>query len=691
MPVITQKEKDAEEIRKCKELLKKARIANKPAKKKPQTREQKIKKETKEINKEYKKIQNKVENIDDIKEKVNTIKDNIAVETKASKNQKVIDNETLQVSEPIRQGEQKPTKYTPEVKKEIVKEVINEMNDIETVVNKTRGLDEEEKETIKNLERKRLLVDVDKNENMPELFKLEVLEMLNIEVEKRNRYLPKMVKNAKVGTYEENSLMLNNLFPDFELEEVFDSKIYVDNKTIYREHNRFIKDILTDYVNSQMLVTNDHQIRLMSVIYKHMNPWLKETGSKLIFYGGNLMRQIHRNINEYFDPESQHVFEEFFGSFVKKSDNDFSLMLGVNALEIGDINDPETAKKYDIYHNKCFTEVAYILENIRNEIMTDLFSHFSFFKYSESYKTVEYDKIKLYLQEGAAKIDSRIKIRNVKIAVRSDQMNLYPDNTRDLLKKNKMNFYKNKESNVIYNSYNNALHFKTPTVAHFSLMRSKVNFKIDGTFVSKEGDSTYEMEHEYGGELIDFGIPYLMDGGAFGPFSSKYKKYGKKDGNTWLRKWLKRKVEVIRVEEYDFSYMLYGNRYQVDLLFFILFFFPGRPWLAPKYAKRVARSILFEFYWLIDQYPVGSDSLKKIKEIFRNMSSEMLQRIVKETEIACDTIETEEDRINYNKWMETLKLYVSKIIIGIDSLIEYFDGKKEITRKELFKLNIVGS
>ena len=73
------------------------------------------------------------------------------------------------------------------------------------------------------------------------------------------------------------------------------------------------------------------------------------------------------------------------------------------------------------------------------------------------------------------------------------------------------------------------------------------------------------------------------------------------------------------------------------------------------------------------------------------MSSEMLQRIVKETEIACDTIETEEDRINYNKWMETLKLYVSKIIIGIDSLIEYFDGKKEITRKELFKLNIVGS
>ena len=81
-------------------------------------------------------------------------------------------------------------------------------------------------------------------------------------------------------------------------------------------------------------------------------------------------------------------------------------------------------------------------------------------------------------------------------------------------------------------------------------------------------------------------------------------------------------------KKYDFSYMLYGNRYQVELLFFILFFFPGRPWLAPKYAKRVARSILFEFYWLIDQYTVGSDSLKKIKDIFRNMSSEMLAILI---------------------------------------------------------------
>jgi len=687
----TKKEtKEQKAIRECKELLKNVR--NKTRKKKPQSREQKIRKEVKQVNKEYKKIQNSINDIDDIKKTVNTIKENINTELEASKDKKVINEETYEVSEPMERGKQQPTKYTSDVKKQIVKNAISEMNEIENIVDKTNKLNEIEKEEIKDLERKKILVDVNNDNDMPEMVKLEVLEPLNKVVMERKRLLPKMVKSKKesIGEYEENPLMFDDTFEGFEISKVFDATIYTDHKILYREHNRFIKDILTEYVNSEMLTTNEHQILLMSVIYKNMNPWLKETGSKLIFYGGNLMRQIHRNINEYFDPESQDIFENFFSSFVKKSDNDFSLMLGTNPLQIGNPNDPETVRKYDEYHNKCFTEVSYILERIRDEIMSDLYSHFSFFKYNSDCRDIEYNKLKLYLQEGATKIDSRIKINNVKVYDRKDQILLYPDNTRDLLKKDKINFYTNNESNVIYNSYNNALHFKTPTVAHFSLMRSKINFKIDGTFVSQDGKKTYDMAHEYGGELIDFGIPYLMDGGSFG-VGSKKQTSNKKDGKDWLKKWLNRKVEVIRNEKYDFEYMLYGNRYQVELLFWILFFVPGRPWLAIKYPKRVARSILFEFYWLLDQYPVGVKSLRKIKETFRNMSSEMLQRIVKETKLACETIETEEDRVNYNEWMKTLELYVSKIIIGIDSLIEYFEGKKHITKQKLFKLNIVGS
>ena len=669
--------KDDEDVRKCKELLK-------SKKKKPETRAQKIKKAANEINTEYKKIQKNLIDLDDIKEVVNAIKEDIEDELSATPSQKVYDELTGEISDPVRSGIHKPDKYTPEVKKSLVKSVIAEMNVSDAQINKSRDFDEFEKEEIKDMQRKSLLVEVNNNKDMPEMVKLEVLEVLNKVVLERNRELPKMIEQSGI-----TDLITLKIFDDFEINKVFNARIYDStiNSDVYKEHNRFIKDILTTFVNAEMLTTNDHQILLMSVVYKNMNPWLKKTGSKLIFYGGNLMRQIHRNINEYFDPDSQEVFEKFFGEFVKKSDNDFSLMLGTNPLQMGDVNDPDIVRKYDDYHNKCFVEVSYILGKIRDEIMSDLYSHFSFFKYSPEYKKTEYTKLKLYLQEAASKLDSRIKIDDVKITNRHDQLLLYPDNAAPLPTKNKINLYKNTENNVIFNSYNNALHFRTPEVGHFSLLRSKINFTIDGTFVSKN-DEVYKLKHDYGGELIDFGIPYLMDDGAFSHHGKKYKE-NKKDGGEWLKKWLNRKVEIIKNEKYDFEYMLYGNRYQVELLFHILFWVPGRPWLAQKYDKRVARSILFEFYYLIDQYPVGLKALKEIKEIFRNMSSEMLQRIVKETDLACDSIETEEDRINYNAWMHTLEVYVSKIIKGIDSLIDYFNGKKKIPKKNLFKLNIV--
>ena len=669
--------KDEEAVRKCKELLKITK------KKKIETREQKTKKAIKEINTEYKKIQKNLIDLDDIKEVVNTIKEDIEEELGASSSQKVYDEETGEITDPVKRGIQQPNKYSSEIKKSLVKSVIMEMDRSDSEINKIKTLDKFEKEEIKNLQRKNLLVEVNKKD-MPEMVKLEVLEKLNKVVLERNRQIPKMIELS--GTTDLKTL---KIFDDFKINKVFDSKIFDStiNSDIYVEHNRFIKDILTTFVNSEMLTTNDHQILLMSVVYKNMNPWLKKTGSKLIFYGGNLMRQIHRNINEYFDPDSQEVFEKFFGDFVKKSDNDFSLMLGTNPLEMGDVNDPDIVRKYDNYHNKCFVEVAYILGKIRDEIMSDLYSHFSFFKYSPEYKKTEYTKLKLYLQEAGSKLDSRIKIDDVKVSNRSDQLLLYPDNTAPLSQKNKTNLYKNTNTNVIYNSYNNALHFRTPEVGHFSLLRSKVSFTIDGTFVSNN-KKTYKMTHHYGGELIDFGIPYLMDDGAFSHHGKKYKE-NKKDGGEWLKKWLNRKVEIIKNEKYDFEYMLYGNRYQVELLFHVLFWVPGRPWMAMKYDKRIARSILFEFYYLIDQYPVGIKALVEIKEIFRNMSSDMLQRIVKETKLACDTIQTDEDRCNYNAWMHTLEVYVSKIIKGIDSLIDYFNGKKKIPKQQLFKLNIV--
>jgi len=699
------------DLKRCRELIKNNR------KPRPKTSEQKLKEKTKEINNDYKKIQNNLQNIDDIKENVNTIKQNIDDEINASSKQVVYDEETGKLIEPIEQGEQKRSKYTSEQKNTLIKKVINDMNKMESIVDKNKSLTDYEKEEKKNLERKKLLVAVNNNKVMPEMVKLEVLDELNKEVLKRHRALPKMFEKSKIKKYKENPLMLTGVFDNFKIVNVFNSSdvqfdedysnprhedadymnplhddadymnTSKDNKYVYVEHNRFIKDILTSFVNDEMLKTNEHQLMLMSVVYENMNPWLKETGSRLIFYGGNLMRQIHKNINEYFDPESQDVFEKCFGSFVKKSDNDFSLMLGTNPLQMGNVNDPKTAKMYDDYHNQCFVEVSYILEKIRDDIMTNLYSHFSFFKYNSDYKNIEYNKLKLYLQEAAAKIDSRIKINDVKLSNRADQLILYPDNTVPLSQKRKINLYKNNESNVIYNSYNNAIHFEAPLVSHFSLLRSKINFSIDGTFVNKK-NKTYKLIHTYGGELIDFGMPYLMNDDRFSHKGSKYKKIGG-DG-TWINKWLDKKVEVIRVrnEKYDFEYTLYGNRYQVELLFYILFFVPGRPWLAVKYDKRIARAILFEFYWLLDQYPVGAKSLKIIKEIFRNMSSDMLQIMVKETKLAYDTLETKEDLENYNAWMNTLKLYVSKIISGIDSLIEFFNGKKKITKQQLFKINI---
>lgn len=667
--------KESLDIKRCKELLKKDR-EKRAKEKKPETTEQKIKKAEKTIIREYKKIQNNVSEIDDIKKVVDSIREEIGLELGASPDQAVYDDETQQLLEPIEQGVITPNKYGAEEEKALVNKAYEEMDKLEEVINELPDLDDFYKYALKNMERKNVLIKINNDEKLPELFKLEVLKKVNDEVLKRE--------------YTENPIMTVQKFKDFtkdfKLDEIFDNDIYTpDREDRYIEHNRFIKDILTSFVNDEMLTTNEHQILLMSVVYKHMNPWLKKRNARLIFYGGNLMRQIHRNINEYFDPESQDIFEKFFGAFVKKSDNDFSLMLGKNPLQMGKGN---VVKQYDDYHNKCFMEVSVILEKIRDELMSDLYSHFSFFKYSEDYKKNEYRKLKLFIQEAAAKIDSRIKIDNVKINNRADQLLLFPDNTVELKLKETIHYYKNSESNVIFNSYNNALHFANPTVAHFTLLRSKINFEIEGTFIKEDGTGTYDMNHQYGGELIDFGMPYLMDDGAHGLLS---KKRDKSEGNDWQTKWLNRKVEVVHNKEPAFDYMLFGNRYQVELLFFILFWVPGRPWLALKYDKRVARSILFEFYWLLDQYPVGVKSLKTIKKIFKNMSSDSLKKIDKETKLARKTIKTDEDRRNYKAWVNTLELYIGKITEGIDSLIDFFSGKKRITRAKLFKLNIVGS
>lgn len=634
----------------------------------------------------YIQIQNKIGNLDKIKENVKNVLEDLDLELNATKGEIVHEDEENADVAPIERGIIKPKEYNTDKILEVAKTKLKIQED--KIDNK--NIDEYDKEELKNTIKRDALVKLSEVPNIPELKMLEMLKEFNDMLIKNSKLMPvsQMSKISKIT----NNVISSGIFKKFKLKKDFEGEPSTKATDIYVEQNRFIKDVLTSFVNDKMLTTNDHQIRLMKVIYENMNPWLEKTGSRLIFYGGNLMRQIHRNINEYFDPESQHIFEEIFGNFVSKSDNDFSLMLGTNPEEFGDMKDKITQERYDLYHNKCYLEVSEILENIRNQINGDLYNHFDFFKYNDKYKQDLYDEIKLILQEKASKIDSRINIRSVKIGLRRDQALLFPDNKTDLINKRITMLFENNvdEKTYIYNSYNNALHFATPKTHHFSLLRSKVNFSIEGDFVSIRTGNKYTNTHQYGGELIDFGIPYLYDDSAFSPFSEKANSYKtSKNDNKWLDRWLNKKVEVREDPTYKFKYMLYGNRYQVELLFFVLFDRTPRPWLAVKYAKRVARSILFEFYWLLDQYPIGLKSLKLIKKKMQTMDSDSLKRIVVETEKAYAICKTEEDFKNYDEWVTTVNKYIEYICKAIDELIKYFSGKKRITKEELFKLNIV--
>ncbi len=118
----------------------------------------------------------------------------------------------------------------------------------------------------------------------------------------------------------ENEIRYDPRISHYKFVESFDiPEIYDDP---FKPH----KDILTSFVNEQLLARNEHQIKLIKLIYKHFGPFTEKYDIKLIFYGGNLMRLINNNIKLYLDPHTDEIIDKIFSNFVKKSDNDFVLM-----------------------------------------------------------------------------------------------------------------------------------------------------------------------------------------------------------------------------------------------------------------------------------------------------------------------------------------------------------------------------
>ena len=477
-----------------------------------------------------------------------------------------------------------------------------------------------------------------------------------------------------------NKIYNDPKFNDYQYAKSYPTAVMAD----YNDELKPFKDVLSDVVNTEFFASNKSQIQLLKTVFHYFKPWLDKHDYKLIFYGGNLMRLISNNIRKYLDPYSDDIIQKIFLKFVKKNDNDFTLMTKTTTR---DNSRDLTLDEYNSDFIRNYNQVLHIVSEIRNELDAKLPKHFEYFRYNDEHKKRIMSR---YLVE-LNKINKNYRFSSLKINAREDQILLFGKDK--VLKDPKISredsdyislFNNKRRKSYLYCSFNNALEFfsKEDIYIKFALHRIKFNFltEVDAVF----DESEYVFELNLGGEVVDVGVPHLM-------LDSRWLRYNPKEINGFVRK----KTHTIHNDEYDFDYTVFGLHYQVELLMTMIYVSLDFPWLDPKYEKRIARIVYYEFFRVLDQHPVSTKSLKKIKKSILNMNTLFFKEIAERNKGYARKIKEEVDdreqsklQKKYDSYISDLDYYINAIGEIIDSIIIYFEGGRSLEVKRVFDLDI---
>jgi hypothetical protein len=388
----------------------------------------------------------------------------------------------------------------------------------------------------------------------------------------------------------------------------------------YVDESRELKAICTDIVVNHFLKTHTSIYNFMKVIVRSYEKaliyYIKQkklpTGSILFLCkGGNILRIISYEFEKNFPAVVVGPLIDYYKSFFKRSDADFSIYINAKGLD---------GQDYETIYNEI-TNIAYLIQFIlRDHFLNNATLHFDYYKLSDADKNATLETVLKQLNSsssatsdsgnslyqgavfkdisyldnnaagqplagyGAVSQDNESKLQ--KNASINDS--LAPDiaiQNIDGSDKNVAVFPISEGKTPFFISNNTTLAFEAGpqnTLVKFNLVRTKVNFNL-----YYEKDGTKYMKY-MGGELIDVSIPHKDSEGMINFFDEINKNVAS--------------YTLTFNNDEKFKYKAYSIRLLAEDLENVLFHQSNMPWEDGKYAKRMNRLFYMYLVDILDKY-----------------------------------------------------------------------------------------
>jgi len=389
------------------------------------------------------------------------------------------------------------------------------------------------------------------------------------------------------------------------LDENIITQISVDERKEYSDETMDLKSVCTSIVTNELLHSSenmhlflmfvigsfedsiDHYCTLKNIERKHI---------QFLYKSGNILRLISNHFLRYLSQFS--MLEQEMEQYFKKGDCDFTIYINPSAFK---------KRKFNSIHSDM-TTLSYILnKQLRKIFMQDIEETFTLTNYKMKYQQRVLAKYISKFNELECFSDPENKelhgwtVDNISFF--QNQNYTCPDDQHiQFSSPNLQNItvysHGKNPDQFIYVQCNRALRFyKSKTdIAHFNLIRSKVNFVLD---LSNEQGGRKQMS--IGGELIDVSIPHYED-----PKLSHFFSHLKDNVHNYTIE--TKECCPLHFYSVSFSYQIYDLEQQV---FGYVIDGDTMPWEKKKFNKRIHR-LLFLYY--MDLY--RNQNLVELGDIF---------------------------------------------------------------------------
>lgn len=456
------------------------------------------------------------------------------------------------------------------------------------------------------------------------------------------------------------------------------SRFSNDEREEYFDDMREVKSLCTEIVTNELLQTKDNIHIFVSAIVRAFEDSIslykkkrKLRGHRILFLykSGNILRMLSQHFLNYIP--NYDILREEMQKYFKKGDCDFCIYINPIGL---------SESQFKRIH-KDMTTLSYVLNvHLRDIFMsslTDTFQYFNFTKRkrdSTLRKYVELGKGLECFQDPSNKRLYNKTIANIHF-IGSPLYDCPDDQHISFTSSSMSNIVVNStgvnENGFIYVQCNRALRFhKTNTeIAHFNLIRSKVNFDVE-----IEDMVTQEREIIHiGGELIDISIPHYED--------KKMRKFFRN---------VKRNVHTYTLENPNLPNLAFSG---ISLSYNIKdleeqIFGSGKisssstmPWEMKKYEKRIHRLLLMYFMDLFKNKEIETMErmdicIKRMADMvkdlatFTDISEEIRDFNVQYPNVSfvaffkkINNVRKHVERSDYDAYMDMLELIIKDLLL----------------------------